>query len=45
MHFHVSGTHALVTMLEVVALFGALHLLAISLPGNKLAQAWLALGF
>jgi hypothetical protein len=44
-HFHVSGTHALVVMLEVIALFGSLHLFAISFPGSKLAQAWLALGF
>jgi hypothetical protein len=44
-HFHVSGFHALITFLYVVATFGALHLLAASQPKNKLAQAWVALGF
>jgi hypothetical protein len=42
-HFHVSGTHALVVILYVMAFFGAAKLLAMSLPDNKVAQAWLAL--
>lgn len=41
----VSGAAALVTALYVVAIFGALHLLAISKPDNKYARAWLGLGF
>lgn len=44
-HFHVSGLHALVVFLYVVAVFGSLHLTALSMPGNGLSQAWLALGF
>jgi hypothetical protein len=44
-HFHISGIHALVTFLYIVAIFGALHLLAASMPDNKAAEAWLSLGF
>lgn len=44
-HFHISGTHALLMFLAMVVLFGASHLLAISMPDNKLSQAWLSLGF
>lgn len=44
-HFHVSGLHTTATVLVVVAVFGALHLLAISAPERRTAQAWLALGF
>lgn len=43
--FRVNGTNALVTALYIFVVFGALHLLAISYPGNIIAQAWLALGF
>jgi hypothetical protein len=44
-HFHLSGMHALVVFLIVVAAFGAMHLLAASSPNNRVAQAWLSLGF
>lgn len=44
-HFHLSGMHALVIFLIVVVAFGALHLLAASAPNNRVAQAWLNLGF
>jgi hypothetical protein len=44
-HFHISGIHAVVNFLYIVAVFGALHLLAISMPSNKLSQSWLGLGF
>ena len=44
-HFHVSGLHTTATFLVVVAVFGTLHLLAISAPDRRSAQAWLALGF
>lgn len=44
-HFHVSGAHALVVFLFIVAIFGALHLLAASKPDLTVSQAWLALGF
>jgi hypothetical protein len=44
-HFHVSGTHATIVFLFVVAVFGSLHLLAASMPHNQVSQAWIALGF
>lgn len=43
--FRIGGTSGLVILLYVTALFGTLHLLAISKPDNKFAQAWIALGF
>lgn len=43
--FRISGATALVTFLFVAAIFGALHLAAVSKPENRLSQAWLALGF
>lgn len=43
--FRVNGTSAIVVFLYVAATFGALHLLAISKPNNRVSQAWLALGF
>lgn len=43
--FRVNGASALVIALYVVALFGAAHLAAISKPDNRIARAWLALGF
>lgn len=43
--FRISGSNALVTFIYVAVIFGALHLWAISKPDNKLAQAWIALGF
>lgn len=45
-HFHVSGTHAVIVFLFVVAVFGSLHMLAVSMPNNQFAQAWIGgLGF
>lgn len=44
-HFHVNGLHASAVVLTVIAVFGSLHLLAISAPDKRTAQAWLALGF
>jgi len=43
--FRINGANALVVFLYVVAAFGGLHLAAISKPNNRLAQAWLSLGF
>lgn len=43
--FRINGTNAFVVFLYIVAVFGALHLLAISAPNNRLAQAWLGLNF
>lgn len=44
-HFHISGIHAFVVFIYIVAAFGALHLLAMSATDNRLAKAWLSLGF
>jgi hypothetical protein len=44
-HSHIGGMTALITFLTVIALFGTLHLLAISRPESKLSQAWIGLGF
>lgn len=44
-HFHVSGVHATIVFLFVVAVFGSLHLLAASMPSSQVSQAWVALGF
>lgn len=41
----VSGTVAIMVTLYVIVVFGSLHLLAISKPQSKWAQAWIALGF
>jgi len=41
----VSGVFAIVVALYVIAFFGSMHLLAISKPDSKLAQAWIGLGF
>lgn len=45
-HFHVSGTHGMVTFLFIIVAFGSLHLLANSFPENNLSRAWTdGLGF
>lgn len=44
-HVHLSGIHAVGTILVIIAAFGSLHLLAASYPSSTLAQAWLGLGF
>lgn len=43
--FRVNGSNAVVTFLYVAVMFGALHLLAISKPNSRFAQAWMSLGF
>lgn len=43
--FRINGSNAIITFLYVAVIFGALHLLAVSKPDNKIAQAWIALGF
>lgn len=43
--FRINGASAIVVALYVAVVFGALHLLAISKPDNRLAKAWIALGF
>lgn len=43
--FRINGANAIVTFLYVAVIFGALHLLAISKPDNRLSKAWLSLGF
>lgn len=44
-HFHLSGINAAIMFVVIVAIFGSLHLAAASAPSNKVAQAWLSLGF
>lgn len=41
----VGGADALKVTLYVVAIFGTLHLVAISHPNSRWGRAWLALGF
>lgn len=44
--FRISGAQFLLTFLMVVIAFGTLHLVALSFPSSKLAQAWVTgLGF
>lgn len=42
--FRISGAGGIVVALYVVAVFGSLHLLAISKPDNSWSQAYLGLG-
>jgi hypothetical protein len=44
-HFHLSGMQGVVLALYIIAVFGAAHLAASSAPENRVARAWLALGF
>ena len=41
----ISGTQAIVLAVFMLAIFGSLHLLAASHPGNRVSQAYVALGF
>jgi hypothetical protein len=43
-HVHISPVHMLATMLAIVAVFGTLHLLALS-SDNRSGRAFMALGF
>lgn len=41
----IGGTSGIVLLLYMIAIFGALHLLALSAPNSRLAKSWLGLGF
>ena len=41
----ISGMTAFILFLYVVVIFGSAHLLAASFPDNKLAKAYIGLGF
>jgi len=43
-HVHITPVHILATMLAIVAVFGTLHLLALS-TDNRAGRAFMALGF
>ncbi len=43
-HAHISPVHLLAAFATSVALFGTIHLLAISVD-NRASRAWIALGF
>jgi hypothetical protein len=43
-HVHITPVHILATMLAIVAIFGTLHLLALS-SDNRWGRAFLGLGF
>lgn len=44
-HSHISPVHLLASLLTVVAIFGTLHLLALTAPDSRIARAFIALGF
>lgn len=44
-HVHISAVHIGANIAAVVAIFGTLHLLALSAEDSKLARAYIALGF
>lgn len=44
-HVHISATHIAASMAAIVAIFGTLHLLALSTPDSRLGRAFIALGF
>ena len=43
--FNIGGMSGIVLVLYMIAIFGALHLLALSLPDATLSKSWRALGF
>jgi hypothetical protein len=43
-HVHISPVHMLATIAAIVAVFGTLHLLALS-TDNRAGRAFMALGF
>ena len=43
--FRLGGMSGLILVLYMVAIFGALHLLALSFPDATLSKAWRSLGF
>lgn len=44
-HVHISATHIAANIAAVIAVFGTLHLLALSSPDSRLGRAFIALGF
>lgn len=44
-HVHISAVHMAANLAAVVAVFGTLHLLALSTPDSRLGRAFIALGF
>lgn len=44
-HVHISPVHLLAGVAATVAVFGTLHLLALTSPDNRAARAFIALGF
>lgn len=44
-HVHIGFVSMIATVLAIIAAFGTLHLLALSANNNRLANAFLALGF
>jgi len=44
-HVHISAVHMAANMAAVVAVFGTLHLLALSSPDSRLGRAFISLGF
>jgi len=44
-HVHISAVHIAANVAAIVAVFGTLHLLALSSPDSRAARAYLALGF
>lgn len=44
-HVHISAVHIAASMAAIIAVFGTLHLLALTAPDNRLARAFIALGF
>jgi hypothetical protein len=44
-HVHISAVHMLASIAAVVAVFGTLHLLALTSPDSRASRAFIALGF
>ncbi len=44
-HTHITAVPLVASTAAVVAVFGTLHLLALSSPESRLAKAFIALGF
>jgi hypothetical protein len=44
-HVHISPVHLVASVAACVAVFGTLHLLAISAGDNRWTRAYMALGF
>lgn len=44
-HVHISPVHMLANLVAVLAVFGTLHLLALSSTDSRVARALIALGF